>query len=95
MDTPHISGNTSLVLTARERQIVALLVEGCRNRDIARRFGTREQTVKNQLTKVFEKTGTTSRLELVLYAIKIGVAAPTTSARSRTPGQHTLRPDVQ
>lgn len=95
MDIPHISGNTSLILTSRERQIVALLVEGCRNRDIARRFGTREQTVKNQLTKIFEKTGTTSRLELVLYAIKMGVAAPTASARSRTLEQHTVRTDVQ
>jgi DNA-binding NarL/FixJ family response regulator len=95
MYTPHISGHTSLVLTARERQIVALLVEGCRNRDMARRFGTREQTVKNQLTKIFEKTGTTSRLELVLYAIKMGVAAPTAGARSRTVEQHTARPDVQ
>ncbi len=63
-------------LTERERQIVALLVQGSRNKDIARRFGTREQTVKNQLTRIFAKTGTRSRLELVLLAMKRGVAAP-------------------
>ena len=57
-------------LTPREEQILALLAEGCRNREIARRFGTREQTVKNQLTRMFEKTGTTSRLELVVYALR-------------------------
>ena len=96
METPYISGNTSFVLTAREWQIVVLLVEGCRNRDIARRFGTREQTVKNQLTKIFEKTGTSSRLELVLYAIKMGVVPATVGAgaRPRTLEQRT-RPDVQ
>lgn len=83
MDTLRISGHTSLILTTRERQIVALLVEGCRNRDIAHRFGTHEQTVKNQLTKIFEKTGTSSRLELVLYAIKTGVAATTAAGARR------------
>lgn len=59
-------------LTDREQQIVALLIEGCRNREIARKFGTREQTVKNQLTRIFEKTATRSRLELVLFALKKG-----------------------
>lgn len=57
-------------LTDREQQIIALLIEGHRNKDIAVRFGTREQTVKNQLTRIFAKTGTRSRLELVLYAMK-------------------------
>lgn len=59
-------------LTEREQQIVALLIEGCRNREIAKEFGTREQTVKNQLTRIFEKTATRSRLELVLLAIRRG-----------------------
>lgn len=59
-------------LTDRERQIVALLAEGSRNKDIARQFGTREQTVKNQLTRIFAKTGTRSRLELALQAMKHG-----------------------
>lgn len=65
-------------LTDREQQILTLLIEGHRNKDIALRFGTREQTVKNQLTRIFAKTGTKSRLELVLLAMKkrYGPATP-------------------
>jgi DNA-binding NarL/FixJ family response regulator len=57
-------------LTDREQQILALLVEGQRNKDIALKFGTREQTVKNQLTKIFAKTGTKNRLELVVKVVR-------------------------
>ena len=53
-------------LTPRERDIVALIAEGLRNDDIARRLGITPKTVKNQLTAVFEKLGVSSRLELVV-----------------------------
>lgn len=56
-------------LTRRERQIVLALLDGCTNREIAARFGTTEQTIKNQLSTLFAKTGVSSRLELALTAL--------------------------
>ena len=44
-------------LTGRERALVGAVVDGCANREIARRFGMTEQTVKNQLSVLFQKVG--------------------------------------
>lgn len=57
-------------LTARERQLVAAVSDGCTNREIAARFGVSEQTVKNQLSVLFQKIGVSSRLELAMYAVR-------------------------
>lgn len=57
-------------LTGRERALVAAVVDGCANRDIASRFGVSEQTVKNQLSVLFQKIGVSSRLELAMYAVR-------------------------
>jgi len=56
-------------LTARELEIVAAIVEGASNRDIASQFGLSPQTVKNHLTSIFDKLGVSNRLELALYAV--------------------------
>jgi DNA-binding NarL/FixJ family response regulator len=58
------------LLTACERQIVTLLLEGCTNRTIAARLGITDQTVKNQLSTLYQKVGVGSRLELVLVAMR-------------------------
>jgi DNA-binding NarL/FixJ family response regulator len=57
-------------LTARECDIVAAIAEGKSNRDIASDLGISLQTVKHHLTSIFDKTGTSSRLELALVALK-------------------------
>lgn len=57
-------------LTARECDIVAAIAEGKSNRDIATDLGISLQTVKHHLTSIFDKTGTSSRLELALVALK-------------------------
>ena len=57
-------------LTARECDIVGAISQGKSNRDIASDLGISLQTVKHHLTSVFDKTGTTSRLELALVALK-------------------------
>jgi two-component system nitrate/nitrite response regulator NarL len=57
-------------LTRREMQMVAAIVEGSSNRDIAQRFGVREDTVKHHLTSIFSKLGVTTRLELALFALE-------------------------
>jgi two-component system, NarL family, nitrate/nitrite response regulator NarL len=57
-------------LTRREMQMVAAIVEGSSNREIAQKFGVREDTVKHHLTSIFSKLGVSTRLELALFAIE-------------------------
>jgi DNA-binding NarL/FixJ family response regulator len=60
----------SLGLTPRERQVVAAIVVGCSNADIAQKFAISSKTVKHHLTKVFDKLGVSNRLELALFAVR-------------------------
>jgi DNA-binding NarL/FixJ family response regulator len=60
-------------LSTRELQLVALVALGYRNREIADKLFISEQTVKNHLHNVFEKTGVRDRLELALYAVHRGL----------------------
>jgi two-component system, NarL family, nitrate/nitrite response regulator NarL len=57
-------------LTRREMQMVAAIVEGSSNREIAQKFSVREDTVKHHLTSIFSKLGVSTRLELALFAIE-------------------------
>jgi DNA-binding NarL/FixJ family response regulator len=56
-------------LTRREKSVIACLVQGWRNREIAGRLHITEQTVKNHLRAVYDKVGVSDRLELALYAL--------------------------
>jgi two-component system nitrate/nitrite response regulator NarL len=56
-------------LSPREREIVALVTQGFKNKEIAERMLISEQTVKNHIHNIFDKLGVTDRLELALYAI--------------------------
>jgi DNA-binding NarL/FixJ family response regulator len=56
-------------LSTREREIVGLIAQGFKNKDIAERLFISEQTVKNHLHNIFDKVGVSDRLELALYAI--------------------------
>lgn len=60
-------------LTPREVEIVDAIAAGDSNRDIAARLGISLQTVKHHLTSIFDKTGTSTRLELALFAIRQGI----------------------
>ena len=60
-------------LTPREVEIVDAIAAGDSNRDIATRLGISLQTVKHHLTSIFDKTGTSTRLELALFAIRQGI----------------------
>jgi DNA-binding NarL/FixJ family response regulator len=60
-------------LTRRERQIVTLLMEACSNKEIASRLGVKDQTVKNQLSALYQKARVSSRLGLVLFAQRHGL----------------------
>jgi DNA-binding NarL/FixJ family response regulator len=56
-------------LSTREREIVSLVSQGFKNKEMAERMFISEQTVKNHLHNIFDKLGVSDRLELALYAI--------------------------
>ncbi len=56
-------------LTPRELEIIAAIASGCTNKDIVQRLSISEDTVKHHLTRIFDKTGASNRLELALFAI--------------------------
>jgi DNA-binding NarL/FixJ family response regulator len=62
-------------LTPKEMRIVALIVQGCKNREIASRLKTTEQVIKNYLRSIYDKTGVGDRLELALFTIHHRVLA--------------------
>ncbi len=70
MPTPdHAGANVVKRLTPKELQIVSLVSEGAKNREIAIRLGTKEQVVKNYLRSIYDKVGVSDRLELALYTV--------------------------
>lgn len=56
-------------LTPREMEIVATVVAGYSNAEIARKYKLSEQTVKHHLSSIFDKVGVFNRLELALFAV--------------------------
>ena len=65
----HLGVKAAQRLTARELQIVALLCEGLKNRQIAEQLGTKEQVVKNYLRTIYAKTNVSDRLVLALFTV--------------------------
>jgi len=59
----------STALSQREREIVILVAQGFKNKEMAERMFISEQTVKNHLHNIFDKLGVVDRLELALYAV--------------------------
>jgi DNA-binding NarL/FixJ family response regulator len=62
-------------LTPKEMQIVALIAQGCKNKQIATQLNTKEQVIKNYLRSIYDKTGVSDRLELALFTIHHRVLA--------------------
>ena len=79
------SADGSVSLSDREHDVLQLLCEGASNRRIASRLSIAEATVKTHVSVLLSKTGTSSRLELVVWAFKHGYAsgrpAPPASGR--------------
>jgi two-component system, NarL family, nitrate/nitrite response regulator NarL len=66
--TTHVQRPT-FGLTARELEIVATVVAGYPNADIAQKFSISVKTVKHHLTNIFQKLNVANRLELALFAV--------------------------
>jgi DNA-binding NarL/FixJ family response regulator len=63
-------------LTQREREVIALLGEGLKNKQVAERLHVSEATVRHYLTSIFNKLGVHDRLGLIMYAYRYGLAKP-------------------
>lgn len=71
------------LLSARESDVVRCVAEGLTNRQIAERLKLTEHTVKNYLFRIFDKLGVSSRVEVVLYALRNGASAHAAPVASR------------
>jgi DNA-binding NarL/FixJ family response regulator len=63
-----LDANGVALLTKQEQGIARLVSEGLTNRDIARQLSLSENTVRNYMFRIFDKLGTSNRVELALYA---------------------------
>ncbi len=57
------------LLTKREEGVVQLVANGLTNREISQHLNLSENTVRNYLFRIFNKVGTSNRLELALYSV--------------------------
>lgn len=62
----------AVALTVREREVLGLVVEGLANKQIARRMGISEKTVKGHLTNLFQRIGVADRTQAALWAERTG-----------------------
>jgi DNA-binding NarL/FixJ family response regulator len=56
------------LLTRREEDVVRLVADGLKNREIAQRLKLKEHSIRNYLYRIFDKLGVSTRVELILYA---------------------------
>ncbi len=86
-----------VTLTKRESQLVGLLSQGLKNKEIASTLAISEGTVKVYLSRLFQKVGVKDRFELALYGLRnlqnVGAdpAAAESAAHKRPPHVHGLR----
>ncbi len=77
---------TRVTLTHRERQLVGILAQGLKNKEIAYTMGITEGTVKVYLSRLFRKVGANDRLDLALFALRnLGGPAPGSSSPMEAP----------
>jgi DNA-binding NarL/FixJ family response regulator len=74
---PPVYRKPSTTLTRRENEVLELLVnEGMGNKEVGAALGIGEETVKRHLTMILNKTGFSTRLELVVRTWQARTAKP-------------------
>lgn len=73
---PVVNAGGERLLTKREEEIVSLVEDGLTNRQIAKALGLSEHTVRNNLFRIFNKLGVSTRVELALYAVNHSDVSP-------------------
>ena len=84
----EVLSNRPVALTPRQSQLISLVAQGCKNKEIGTAMGITEGTVKVYLHKLFRKLGVNDRLDMALYGRKIlfaGQAASPVLLLSRKP----------
>jgi DNA-binding NarL/FixJ family response regulator len=72
--------DTDQRLTNRERDVAALVSQGWTNRQVGKRLGITEVTVRHHLSSIFNKLRITSRFQLIAWLYRQGSAGPTEMA---------------
>ena len=67
------AGDPAGALTPREREVLSLVAAGLANKQIARRLGISDRTVKAHLTSVFARLGVEDRTQAALWAQRHGL----------------------
>ncbi|MDQ4085059.1 MAG: response regulator transcription factor [Actinomycetota bacterium] len=80
---PETVARPQVDLTDRERQVLGLLASGLANKQIARRLGISEKTVKGHLTNLFQRIGVSDRTQAALWAERTGALRIPAGPRSR------------
>ncbi len=70
---PVVQPAASAVLSARECEVLGLVVHGCSNREIAEELGIAHNTVKNHLRSILVKLGVKNRAQAAAYAVSHGL----------------------
>ena len=71
------------MLSPREGEIVSLVAQGFKNKEMAEKMSITEQTVKNHLHNIFDKLDVSDRLELALHFVAVTSAHPAARSRNR------------
>ncbi|HKA56248.1 MAG TPA: response regulator transcription factor [Candidatus Binatia bacterium] len=79
--TVRLREPTGVSLTRREREIVRHVALGLHNAEVAERLQVTEGTVKTHLNNIFQKLGIRDRVELALYAVRMGIIGATERRR--------------
>ena len=74
--SPESKADNKNEISIREMEVIGLVVQGYKNKDIADKLFISEKTVKNHLSAIFHKVGVTDRLELTLYAFEKRLFSP-------------------
>jgi len=73
---------TPVLLTERERLYLRLIAAGLSNKEIARRLGLAESTVKNSLSALFSKLMVSDRTQAAVYALRAGIVPDLLNSRT-------------
>ncbi len=74
-------------LSSRERQVIVMLSQGLKNKEIANRLFISEKTVGHHLSSIFSKLDVKDRLELLVYAYRHNLAKITPAPAANLPDQ--------
>lgn len=78
-------------LTEREKQILKLIAEGLKNRDISHMLSISESTVENHIHNIYEKLNISNRAQATAYAFQCDLIKTTNTAKSDNRGNPSLQ----